>query len=346
MKRAWIGMAVRLAAIGGLLIVWSCTDKGSNGDVDLPPPPAAVTDLHVVTVAPNWIELEWTAPVDDNEHGPVDSYDIRYTDYEPEEGDWDNATKVAWDRNPVPGGFPETFQVTGLTMGTTYYFALTCCDNDGQCSDISNMIEVSTPIEFEVEFPDAVLETAIRLKLNQPTGPIMYSSVLGITDLSVEDGSLSDLSGMEYCEGLVALFLLGNDVTDLTPISQLSQLRYLNLNGNDFQNINALAGMTQLEQLDIGFTPVSDLSPLASLTNLSFLSAHDNPIVDISALAGLVNLHELDLSACQIVDIGPLVDNSGIAQGDNVNLKDNPLSETSINTHIPALEARGVNVTF
>ena len=173
----------------------------------------------------------------------------------------------------------------------------------------------------------------------------MYSSVLGITDLSIEDGNVADLTGMEYCEGLISLFLLGNDVTDLTPISELP-VHYLNLNGNDFQNINALAGMTQLEQLDIGFTPVSDLSPLASLTNLTFLSAHNIPLVDITALAGLENLHDLDVSECQIVDISPLVNNVGLGQGDNVYLTSNPLSETSINTHIPALEARGVNVHF
>ena len=38
--------------------------------------------------------------------------------------------------------------------------------------------------------------------------------------------------------------------------------------------------------------------------------------------------------------------NAGLGSGDTVNLKSNPLSSASINTHIPALQRRGVTVEF
>ena len=38
--------------------------------------------------------------------------------------------------------------------------------------------------------------------------------------------------------------------------------------------------------------------------------------------------------------------NTGLGSGDTVNLKSNPLSSASINTHIPALQRRGVTVEF
>ncbi|MDE2699741.1 MAG: hypothetical protein OXI23_12790, partial [Gemmatimonadota bacterium] len=38
--------------------------------------------------------------------------------------------------------------------------------------------------------------------------------------------------------------------------------------------------------------------------------------------------------------------NTGLSEGDYVNVRANPLSATSINTHIPALQGRGVNVQF
>ena len=38
--------------------------------------------------------------------------------------------------------------------------------------------------------------------------------------------------------------------------------------------------------------------------------------------------------------------NTGLGSGDTVDLKSNPLSSTSINTHIPALQRRGVTVEF
>jgi len=47
-----------------------------------------------------------------------------------------------------------------------------------------------------------------------------------------------------------------------------------------------------------------------------------------------------------ISDISPLVENSGLSEGDTVDLGDNPLSATSINVYIPQLEERGVDVRY
>jgi len=63
-------------------------------------------------------------------------------------------------------------------------------------------------------------------------------------------------------------------------------------------------------------------------------------------LSALINLKELGLANNQIVDIFPLTQNSGINVGDTIYLTNNPLDETSINTYIPQLEARGVTVHY
>ena len=80
--------------------------------------------------------------------------------------------------------------------------------------------------------------------------------------------------------------------------------------------------------------------------NLQKLWLYMNQIIDISTLSALTNLYYLYLGANQIIDIYPLIQNSGIDNGDEVFLTDNPLSETSINTYIPQLEARGVDVSY
>ena len=59
---------------------------------------------------------------------------------------------------------------------------------------------------------------------------------------------------------------------------------------------------------------------------------------------GLTNLQELALENNAISDLAPLVANMGLGRGDKLVVDDNPLSDISINTHIPALEARGVRV--
>ena len=68
----------------------------------------------------------------------------------------------------------------------------------------------------------------------------------------------------------------------------------------------------------------------------------DNAISDLTPLVGLINLTELRLENNTISDIAPLVENTGLGLGNWVDVRGNPLSDTSINTHIPALQARGV----
>ncbi|MDE2831021.1 MAG: hypothetical protein OXN20_12955 [Gemmatimonadota bacterium] len=41
-----------------------------------------------------------------------------------------------------------------------------------------------------------------------------------------------------------------------------------------------------------------------------------------------------------------MIANTGLGSGDEVDVRNNPLSATSLNTHIPILQGRGVNVQF
>ena len=60
----------------------------------------------------------------------------------------------------------------------------------------------------------------------------------------------------------------------------------------------------------------------------------------------LTSLKILDLANNSISDLAPLVANTGLGSGDRVIMNGNPLSAASINTHIPALQVRGVEVNF
>jgi len=56
-----------------------------------------------------------------------------------------------------------------------------------------------------------------------------------------------------------------------------------------------------------------------------------------------VNIH-LGLSNNRVSDISPLVSNTGIGEGDGIDLRGNPLNNEAHETQIPALQARGANV--
>ena len=70
---------------------------------------------------------------------------------------------------------------------------------------------------------------------------------------------------------------------------------------------------------DLGSNAVSDLAPLSKLDTLVSLNLNDNLVSDISPLVGMDALRNVDLSG-------------------------NPLTEESLNNHIPRLRESKVNV--
>ena len=106
------------------------------------------------------------------------------------------------------------------------------------------------------------------------------------------------------------------------------------------------AEMETLTFLDAGARQVRVLTGLESATNLTFLFLLDNSISDLTPLGGLTNLRFLGLQNNSVSDLSPLVENTGLGAEHTVNVMGNPLSYPSLHTHIPALQARGVEVLF
>ena len=141
---------------------------------------------------------------------------------------------------------------------------------------------------------------------------------------------------------LIWLRLDSNSIADLTPLAELANLTELRLENNNISDLTPLAGLTNLIRLYLNANSISDLTPLVGLTNLATLWLGDNAISDLTPLAELTNLTELRLENNNISDIAPLMENTGLGIGNWIDVQGNPLSDASINTHIPALQARGV----
>ncbi len=90
---------------------------------------------------------------------------------------------------------------------------------------------------------------------------------------------------------------------------------------------------------------IASLVGLEGAVGLSTLHGASNRISDLSPLSELANLNGLDLRDNHISDISPLIAQDTLSQGDWVALGGNPLSETSLNTHVPVLLERGVQVS-
>ena len=155
-----------------------------------------------------------------------------------------------------------------------------------------------------------------------------------------------DLTPLNQLNNLSILELSDNQIADISPLNQLNNLNSIQLGTNQVADLTPLADLNNLNRLYLGFNQIADLAPLAFLTNLKALRLDSNRIVDLTPLNQLTNLDVLDLYENQITDLSPLVANTGLDSGDEVYLQSNPLSDQARNEQIPALEARGVTVTY
>ena len=176
------------------------------------------------------------------------------------------------------------------------------------------------------------------------------SNLINLTNLQIGGNNISDVSPLGGLTNLEYLYLHGNPISDVSTLSGLTSLTFIGLNGTVITDmsalVSALSNLTNLTGIFLAGNAISDISALSRMTNLRVLRLSGNAISDISALSGLTDLKWLYLEFNNISDIAPLATNTGLGSEDTVNLRNNPLSATSINTHIPALQSRGVNVIF
>ena len=184
---------------------------------------------------------------------------------------------------------------------------------------------------------------------NSITDVSPFAELTELTRLYLSNNTITDVSPLAGLTQLIYLFLDRNSVTDVSPLARFTQLRHLYLNNNAIADVAPFAKLTQLEILQLGDNDITDVSPLAELTKLTRLYLSNNTITDVSPLAELTKLTQLYLDNNSITDVSPLVvlNLAGTEWNDTgLSLYSNPLSYTSINTHIAAMQAKGVIVKF
>jgi hypothetical protein len=356
--------------LGTALWASSCSKGGGtdtlDGDDAEDNPPSRVTDLAVAQVTPASVTLRWTAPNGGSPTMMAYSYDVRVAASAIDESNWAGALEIDGEPGPLPVGGTQTMVVTGVPADTTLYFALRASNPAALWSQVSNSPAAVIPPEAGVAFADSALEAVIRAIVQKPEGDLLTSDLAGVTEIQANDRGIHSLDGLQSCVSLVRLDIRGNAVTDLGPLTDLTRLTDLDASRNNISDLQPLADKGSLMNLSLGNNAISDLGPLQALQGLNVLYLSGNEITDITAVAGcfrlnhlfladnqisvldpligLAYLANLDLARNVIEDLAPLVANTGFGPGDQVWVVGNPLSETAINTQIPALRARGAVV--
>ena len=228
----------------------------------------------------------------------------------------------------------------------------------GSISDVSFLSDL-TRLETLRLYDNPISDIAALSGLTQLT--FLELSDTDITDVSPLAGltrlrglylfntSVSDVSALSSLTQLTNLGLSGNEISDVSPLSGLTQLNYLSLGWNIISDISTLSALTQLTSLDLPGNEISDISVLLGLTQLTELYLDHNNISDISALSELTQLKVLYLSHNAILDVSPLVGLDLLGTQWNstgLSIRDNPLNHASLNTHIPAMEAKGITIRY
>ena len=160
-----------------------------------------------------------------------------------------------------------------------------------------------------VQIPDPNLRAVIAEALGKsPNTPITVEEMEGLRNLSLRNGDIRDLTGLQFATNLSGLLdLRGNQITDLSPLAGLIELRKLWLSKNPISDISPVRGLTNLTDLGLYDTMISDISPVRDLTNLTRLHFHSTEVTDLSPISGLINLKSIAFSNHNLSDISPLV---------------------------------------
>jgi len=209
-------------------------------------------------------------------------------------------------------------------------------------------VTVSAPAgAAAVTFPDPALEAAIRQELGILEGPLSTAAVAGLQTLGAgfdAEGPVSTLEGMEYCTGLIELFVSGSDnLDDLRPLAGLTRLEVLHVIDASVVDVCHLSGLANLRALYLPRSDIVDISCLSGLLHLEELNLEGNRIVDIRPIEELTELQWLYLLGNRIRDLSPLVRNAGIGRGDSVNVCCNAVSFDD-SEEVQTLVDRGVSI--
>ncbi len=241
--------------------------------------PAEVTDL---TAVPGTIDgrivVSWTAPGDDNENGIASSYDLRYSLNSISDANWTDATQYLSEPVPKIAGSSEVVTLSGLTPGTTYYFALKTSDDSFNTSALSNISSCQAYKSGEVDITAPAGITDVSADSGAHSGEVVLNWTATGDDGSAGTALMYDI---RYSQALINAYTWSSAtqcssepepqvagsaerfvVTGLTP----GQQYYFAVQAID--NSNFGSGVFNVPQA-VAYNPIGDTTPPGQVTTLA-----------------------------------------------------------------------------
>lgn len=196
-------------------------------------------------------------------------------------------------------GKPETVEVTGLSMASTYTVSVQALGTGSFTNSEYATVTVTT-LDNTIHFADMVLARRL-LAMTEPKidadgdGKITFEEAAVVKELNLGFAEkpestvdcVTDITGLEYFTSLETLSLKFNSVSDIKPIEGISTLKVLILGENPISSIN-LDKLGELTDLRLYGTNISeiDLSKTPKLESL-YLQRTKVSKVDLTPLQSL-----------------------------------------------------------
>ena len=201
--------------------------------------------------------------------------------------------------------------------------------------------------------PLAGLSSLQRLSLNE--NRIIDVSPLAVREIWSEEGSFLHLGGNPLDETSitehvpllkswgVAVYHDDSPAIDMPDARLRSLVLQQTAGGGILIDVGVLVRwrMESLSRLNAFNAGISDLTGLEAAINLRSADLGSNGVSDLAPLAELDALRDLNLEDNLVANASPLV---GLESLEKVDLSGNPLTEESLNDHIPELRDDGVRV--
>ncbi|MFN7251959.1 MAG: Ig-like domain-containing protein, partial [Anaerobacillus sp.] len=151
------------------------------------------------------------------------------------------------------------FMISNLLPETTYIVEVIAIGFDGKRKNTSWGYELTTkalPSGEVVTFKDIHLENSIRDELGIRHRELRESDLLELRRLTIYEGDISSLSGLEYATNLQRLTITENNISDISQLSTLINLQSLNLSYNSISNIEVLLELPSLYFVSLWGNPI------------------------------------------------------------------------------------------
>lgn len=175
--------------------------------------------------------------------------------------------------------------------------------------------------EKHIEFKEPMIEQAVRVMLDKPSGEITKQDLERVTGIYINgEAILTSLDDFfQNVDNWYAEGMFYGDISDVSDLAMMPNLRDVCIGGQYIEDISPLEKLERLQYVEFRCTEIEDISPLANKKFLRHVGFNSNKLSSIEVLPSCANLRELDLREAGNFDGRPVADLGELSFLDIVN---------------------------